>query len=179
MKLLRKFFLVILFLLALIFVVALFVKKEYSVEKNVTIEKSKSEVFEYVKYLKNQDNYSVWAQIDPNMEKSYRGTDGTIGFISAWDSNNKNVGTGEQEIKKIIEEERIDYELRFYEPFQAINYSYMILETYQDSLTIVKWGFDGKMDYPTNLMLLFWDMEEIIGRDLESGLSNLKKILEE
>ena len=32
------------------------------------IEKPNNEVFQYVKFLKNQDNFSTWAQKDPNMK---------------------------------------------------------------------------------------------------------------
>ena len=38
--------------------------------------------------------------------------------------------------------------------------------------------FDGKMNYPMNLMLLFMNMDKMIGKDFESGLKNLKTILE-
>ena len=51
--------------------------------------------------------------MDPDMKKTYRGTDGTVGFVSAWDSEKDDVGKGEQEIIKITDGERIDYELRF------------------------------------------------------------------
>ena len=179
MKLLKKFFIVIIVIIALILVFALFVKKEYSVERNITINKTKSEVFEYLKYLRNQDDFSVWANIDPGMKKEYSGIDGTVGFVSAWDSENKNVGRGEQEIKNIVEGKRIDYELRFYEPFESTESAYITTENYKDSLTLVTWGFHGKMNYPANLMLIFYDMEKMIGKDMETGLSNLKEILEE
>jgi len=34
------------------------------------------------------------------------------------------------------------------------------------------------MNYPMNVMLVFMDMEEMIGGDLEKGLSKLKSNLE-
>ena len=74
---------------------------------------SEDEVFDYVKYLKNQDNFSKWASMDPDMQKTYRGTDVTVGFVSAWASDNPDVGVGEQEIKAITAGQRIDFELRF------------------------------------------------------------------
>src|SRR6478736_3566872 len=98
MKILKKVALILLIILTIPLVIALFVKREYDVERAVTINKPKEEVFNYVKYLKNQDNYSKWIQIDPNLKKSFRGTDGTVGFVYAWDGNNQ-AGKGEQEIK--------------------------------------------------------------------------------
>jgi hypothetical protein len=113
------------------------------------------------------------------MKKSYKGTDGTVGFISRWESNKKEVGWGEQEIKKITEGERIDFELRFIKPFEATEPAYMTTEAVNENQTKVVWGFSGHMNYPMNLMLLFMDMEEMIGGDLETGLNDLKTILEQ
>jgi hypothetical protein len=42
----------------------------------------------------------------------------------------------------------------------------------------VTWAIYGKMKYPTNLSLLFMDMDALLGKDLSSGLSNLKVLLE-
>jgi len=178
MRILKKILFVIVGIIALILIIAAFVKKEYAVERQVIINKSNTEVFEYVKYLKNQDNYSVWGKMDPNIIKSFTGIDGTVGFISAWESDNKEVGKGEQEIVGIEEGKRIEFELRFMEPFEAVEPAYMITEGIDSINTIVKWGFSGKMQYPSNIMLLWMDMEEIIGSDLENGLDNLKTILE-
>lgn len=178
MKILKRILITILAIVAIALITPLFIKKEYAAEREITINKSKQEVFDYVKFLKNQDNYSVWATMDPQMKKEYRGTDGTVGFVSAWDSKNEDVGKGEQEIKKIQEGERIDFELRFMKPFEATEPAYMITESVSDSLTKVKWGFSGQMKYPMNLTLLFMNIEEMIGKDLETGLQNLKTTLE-
>lgn len=178
MKILKNILLVILGIIVLLLVVAIFVPKEYAVERAMTIDLPATEVFDYVVLLKNQDNYSVWAQKDPNMKKSYSGEDGTVGFVSAWDSNDEEVGRGEQEIIKIDQNFRIDYELRFYEPFEATDNAYMITEVVSSSQTKVKWGFNGKIPYPMNLMLLYINMEEELGTALSDGLNNLQAVLE-
>lgn len=59
MKVLKKIGIGLIALIALVFIVGLFVKKEYGVEREIIINKPKAEVFNYIKYLKNQDNYSV------------------------------------------------------------------------------------------------------------------------
>ncbi|MCE3294880.1 MAG: hypothetical protein K0R65_594 [Crocinitomicaceae bacterium] len=178
MKILKRIGITILVIILLFLVVAAFVKKDYAVEREIVINKPKQEVFDYIKMLKNQNNYSVWSKMDPNMKKSYRGTDGTVGFVSAWDSKKDDVGKGEQEIKKITEGKRVDFELRFIKPFEATEQAYMKTEAEGASSTKVKWGFDGHMPYPMNIMLLFMDMEAMIGKDLENGLKNLKGELE-
>lgn len=178
MKVLKKILLVLVILIALPLIVALFVKKEYAVVREITINRPKQQVFDYIKYLKNQNSYSKWASMDPAMKKTYRGTDGTVGFVSAWESNKDDVGKGEQEIKKITEGERIDFELRFIEPFEATEQAYMTTQELNPDQTKVQWGFDGKMQYPMNLMLLFMDFETMIGNDLSTGLKQLKTELE-
>ncbi|MBI2281753.1 MAG: SRPBCC family protein [Bacteroidetes bacterium] len=178
MKILKKILIVIAIIIAIPLIIALFVEKDYAVEREITINKPKQEVFDYVKFLKNQDNFSKWATMDPNMKKTYRGTDGTVGFVSAWESDDENVGVGEQEIKKIAEGERIDFELRFIKPFEATEPAFMSTESVSENQTKVKWGFSGHMNYPMNIMMLFMDFEKMIGDDLQTGLSNLKTVLE-
>lgn len=175
----KKILIIIAVIIALPLVVALFVKKEYNVQREIVIGKSKAEVFEYVKYLKNQDNFSKWAKMDLNMKKSYQGTDGTVGFVSAWESSNPDVGKGEQEIKKIMEGERIDYELRFMEPMSSVAPAFMSMEAVGEGQTKVKWGIIANMSYPMNLIGLFMDMDAALGNDLDIGLKNLKQLMEQ
>ena len=161
--------------IAIPLIIALFVKKEYAIEREVTINKPKAAVFNYVKYLKNQDHYSKWVRIDPGMKKDFKGTDGTVGFVYAWDGN-KEAGKGEQEIKKITDGESIDVEVRFIKPLEGIANTPIITEAMSANQTKVKWGMKGTSKYPMNFMNLF--MDKILGKDLESSLVMLKGILE-
>lgn len=178
MKIVKWILIVIVILVAIPLITAVFVKKDYKIEREVVINKPKQEVFDYIKYLKNQNNFSKWAQMDLNMKKEFRGTDGTVGFVSAWDSENKDVGKGEQEIKGIKEGERVDYEIRFIKPFESTSSAYMTTESVNGSQTKVKWVFFGNMPYPMNLMQVIMDMDNAVGSDLQTGLNNLKAILE-
>lgn len=178
MKIFKRVLIVLAVVIAVPLIVAIFLKKEYAVERELSINKPNQEVFDYIKHLKNQDEYSKWASMDPNMKKTYSGVDATVGFISAWDSDDKDVGKGEQEIMKITNGKRVDFELRFLEPFESTEKAYMTTESISSNETLVKWGFNGKMNYPMNLMFLFMDFEKMIGDDLQTGLENLKVILE-
>ena len=165
-------------LIALVLITALFVSRDMKSERTIVINKPKDDVYAYVQYLKNQNSYSKWAQMDPVMKKSFRGTDGTVGFVSAWESEKDDVGVGEQEIKSIRPGEQINYEIRFKKPFESVASSYMTTEATGENSTRVKWAFEGKMMYPMNIMRLFMNMDKMIGDDLETGLKNLKAIME-
>ncbi len=175
MKILTKILIVVAILVAIPLIIALFVKKEYSVEREVTINKLKEEVFDYVKHLKNQDNYSKWVRMDPNMKKDFKGTDGTVGFVYAWDGN-KDAGKGEQEIKSITEGKKVEVEVRFEKPFEGIAAAPIVTEALSKNQTKVKWGMKGKSSYPMNFMNLF--MDGMLGKDMEASLTTLKGILE-
>ena len=146
------------------------------IEKSVEIRKPSSEVFNYLKYTRNQDNFSVWNMADPGMKKEQSGSDGEVGFIYRWDSQNKNVGAGEQEITAIIPGKRIDNAIRFFRPMKNTGKTSFIISDSGTGITRVEWIFDSPSKFP---MILFAPIfKKMLGKDLEKGLANLKTILE-
>ena len=54
----------------------------------------------------------------------------------------------------------------------------MITEAVSATETKVRWGFDGRMDYSFNLMLLTSSFQNTMKKDFGIGLQNLKEQLE-
>lgn len=175
MKILRIILLVVAILIAIPLIAALFIKKEYAIERHIIINKPETKVFDYVKHVKNQDEYSVWNMADPSKKQQFRGTDGTVGFVYSWNGNDE-VGEGEQEIVEIKDNERIDMQLRFKRPMESTGNAYLATEPVDSNTTTVKWGMYGKSGYPMNFMNFMLD--GMLGKDLEAGLQNMKKNLE-
>jgi polyketide cyclase/dehydrase/lipid transport protein len=150
--------------------------KEMMIEKNVSINKNISEVFNFLRQTKNQDQFSVWNMKDPNMKKNYSGTDGTKGFVYSWESKDKNVGAGSQEITNISEGSRIDYELRFIRPMQNTAVSSFILNKTSENNTIITWTFRCPTKFPMSLFTPIF--KNMLGKQLNTGLQNLKELLE-
>jgi Polyketide cyclase / dehydrase and lipid transport len=178
MKILKRVLLGLLLLVAAIFITGLFTTKDYKVARNIEINKPKAQVFDYLRLLKNQVNWDAWAKMDPNCKRTFTGDDGQVGFISAWDGNPENVGTGQQKIVAIEEGNKIDYELKFIKPFESVSPVIISTQAVSDSITNISWTMSGHMAYPSNIMLLFMNMEKKLGADFEIGLKNLKGILE-
>jgi len=178
MNIIITILLVVIGLIALLLVIALFTRNSYTIERETVIKRAKNEVFNYVRLLKNQDFYSKWVMSDPNMKKDYAGTDGTPGFVYAWDSNDKNTGKGEQEIKRIVDGQEIGTEIRFERPFKNVSQALMTASDHGNNNTRVKWEFSSSMKYPMNVMLLFINFDKLLGTDMETSLSRLKGILE-
>ena len=150
--------------------------KEMIIEKTVSINRDINEVFSYLKQTKNQDNFSEWNMKDPNMKKDYVGSDGTKGFIYSWDSKDKSVGAGSQEITNIVEGSRIDYQLRFLRPMKNTATSAFLLEKGGDNNTSVTWRFQSVSKFPMSLFASFF--KKILGKQLNQSLQNLKAVLE-
>ena len=151
--------------------------QNYEVNRSVVIKKPITEVFQYLKYIKNQDDWSPWKKKDPDMQQTYVGTDGVVGFIAKWEGN-KDVGIGEQEILSINENESIKSKLRFFKPWKSESEAYLRVVDLTEDQTNVTWGFKGKNPIPFNAFALFFNMDKKVGKDFEEGLDNLKRILE-
>ncbi len=164
-------------LVALIAVLGMIAPTDVLVEKAIVINKPKNFVFERLKFVKSHNEWSPWAKKDPNIKNEYKGEDGAVGFVASW-SGNSDVGVGEQEIKKIVDGQEIQLELRFKEPMEDTSTVYLITEALSDTQTTVKWGMRGKMKFPGNIFCLIFRMHEKLGRDFEEGLQSLKTILE-
>lgn len=164
---------IILIIVLLLLIIALFVKKEYTVKRDIVISRPSHDVYNYVKFQKNQDYYNKWVMQEKR--STFRGTDGTVGFVYSWDSDGK-AGKGEQEITRLIENKEVDCEIRFEKPFKNVAYVSMTIVAMGDAQTKVKWAMNAKMKYPMNFMNLF--IEGMLGKDVDESLRNLKTILE-
>lgn len=178
MKFLKQFAILVVAFICIVLVVALFVKNDYHISRSIEISNQPETVFDYLKFLQNHEEFTVWTEKDPSTLKKYSGQDGTVGAIFRWESNHEEVGVGEQEITKIDLGKSIEYDLRFEKPWEMVASAYFTTEKVNGAKTKVIWGFKGNSPWPWNIFLLFMDMEEELSPDLEKGLQNLKANLE-
>lgn len=172
------FFYILAGLFVLLLILAAIAPKKYRVTRSTTINKPLVEVFDYIKHVKNQDHWSPWKKRDPNMSQEFIGQDGQVGFISKWDSDHKQVGSGEQEIISIDDNQRMETALRFLKPFKSVSTAFFETRDLGNGQTEVVWGFYGNNKFPFSIFMLFMNMDKAVGRDFEEGLSELKRILE-
>lgn len=81
------------------------------------------------------------------------------------------------EITSAEENTRVDMDLVFLKPFKAENKVWMTLEP-ADEGTRVTWAMSGEKTLMTRIMGIFKSMDSMVGPDFESGLTNLKEIIE-
>ena len=175
MSLLITFLLILAGIIVLMLILALFTRKTYNIQREMVINAPLQEVFNYVKQLKNQDHFNKWVMADPDMKRTFKGTDGTVGFIYGWNGNNK-AGEGEQEIRAIEEGKKIETEIRFVRPFPVVAQANMVTTAVSDHQTKVIWSNTSAMNYPMNIMISM--IEKMLAKDMDTSLANLKNILE-
>jgi hypothetical protein len=175
MNILLTILLVLAILLAFLLFLALVTKAAYVIQRDIVVNKPVQEVFEYIKLVKNQEQYSYWVMLDPTNRITYTGIDGTIGFLGAWEGQQR-AGKGEQEIVEVKTNESTRLEVRFEKPFKNTAYTTMTTEPINQEQTKVSWKMEGRNKFPMTLFNLVID--SLLGKDMEKSLHNLKRILE-
>lgn len=160
----------------LLVVLMLVAPKGAKLERSIVANVSPEAAFASLRSLQNFDQWAPWRDRDPSMERGYKGKEGEVGSI-AWWKGNREVGSGEQEIKRLEPNSYIETELRFLKPFKAVNKAYFRISP-DGNGSKVTWGFDAKFQMPMNIMFLFMSMEGAIGKDYEMGLQRWKEFAE-
>ena len=164
-------------IIALFLIIPLFLSNDFNYEKSIMINAPRSVVWENTNSLGDMDKWSPWDEYDPDMQKSWEGTDGTVGAKQSWTSPVEQVGTGSQTITGLYPDEKIETLLEFKEPFESEAQAYVVL-TEKDGGTEATWGFKSKMPYPSNIFMLLMDMESAMDKDFGRGLEKLKELSE-
>jgi hypothetical protein len=176
MRILKKIGIALLILIAIPLIVALFIPKKYTISVSETINQPKQIVYDYVRILNNQKDYSVWVMADPDLNPEIIGMDGTVGAIQRWNSVINDVGEGEQEITALTPD-RMDVDLRFKRPFEGTAKAAYILRVISEKQTQLTSEFYSNDPYPFNLPSYIFGRKMI--REAETkNLQNIKRILE-
>lgn len=146
------------------------------VERSIDINRRQSEVFEYLKRMRNQEEFSVWNMKDPAKKTELTGDDGTVGAVYRWDSKDRNVGAGSQEISGITKGSEIQYKLKFERPMKSVADAKFVLHEAPHEQTHVTWIFRGPTKFPMSLFKGIF--QRMLGRDMARSLDNLKHKLE-
>jgi hypothetical protein len=151
-------------------------KKEHYVKCEIIINAPAQKAFDFLKLLKNQEQFNKWATAGKaNRKEEFKGTDGTVGFTYVW-SGDKSAGQGEKEIINLEEGKKIETEIRFVKPFRTTAIVIMETETLSDNQTKVSMSNAGTLKYPMNIMIPM--VEKNFPKDINESLRKLKSILE-
>lgn len=147
----------------------------FRVERSITVEAPPSILFEILTDFKKGQDWSPWEKMDPQMKKTFSGPESGVGATYAWEGNDE-VGKGEQKIVHAAPD-KIVTDLHFIAPFEAHNKAEYLLSK-EGAGTKVTWAIYGPSPFMSKLAGVFMDMDALIGKDFETGLSSLKALAE-
>jgi hypothetical protein len=173
---LKKIALVVILLIGGLLVFAATRPDSMHVQREAVINAPADEIFPLINDFHRWSEWSPYEKIDPGMKKSYSGAASGPGAVYEWHGNS-DAGQGRMEITDAAPPSRVKIKLDFIEPFEAHNVTEFSLAP-EGTSTRVTWAMDGPTPYVAKLMGVFVDMNDLLGKDFESGLANLKAIAE-
>lgn len=148
----------------------------FRVERKATIKAPADRIFEQINDLKAWEDWSPWEKKDPEMKHRYSASSVGSGAVCEWEGN-RQVGTGRMEIAQSVRPKKVTISLLFLKPFRSRSTAELELEPEGDA-TVVTWRMHGPAILASRIMSVFVDMDEMIGRDFEDGLKNLRREVE-
>jgi carbon monoxide dehydrogenase subunit G len=149
----------------------------FRVQRAASIEAPPEEIFALINDFNRWSAWSPWERKDPAMKRSFGPTTSGTGAVYAWDGNSE-VGQGQMQITESVPPSRITIKLDFVRPLEAHNTVEFALEPRGEE-TNVQWSMQGNTSFPGKIIDVFIDMDDMVGKDFENGLANLKAIAEQ
>lgn len=147
----------------------------FRVQRVVLINAPSEKVFPLINDIKAWTVWSPYEKKDPAMKRTYGAVTAGKGATYAWEGD-KNVGQGSMEMVE-SGPRKIVIKLDFLKPFEAHNMGEFLLEPKGDS-TSVTWATYGPSPYISKVIGTFINIDDMIGRDFEKGLADLKAAAE-
>jgi hypothetical protein len=147
----------------------------FSVQRAASIKAPPEKISAVLSDFRGWEAWSPWEKVDPKMKRTYSGEPSGKGAKYAWVGNGE-VGEGSMTITE-AQASRVALDLDFVKPFEGHNKVVFTLAP-KGGATEVTWSMTGPSPYITKVIQVFCDMDGMIGKQFESGLSNLKAVAE-
>jgi len=162
--------------LGLVFVAGGFLlPREVTVARSVEIDAPPEAVFPHVNSLKAGTEWSPWLSRDPEVLVGFSGPDEGVGARLDWESEQPDVGIGSQVITASVPNERVETDLDFGQMGTAK--AAFVLEPASGG-TRVTWDLVADMGSNPVGRWMGLMMDTWVGGDYETGLANLKALVE-
>lgn len=173
---LKTVLLIVVAAIALLLIVAATRPDTFAVERSTTIAAPAEKLFPLINDMHQFNTWNPYARKDPAMKAEYSGAAAGPGAVFDFQGN-KDVGKGRISVTGATEPSLVTMQLDMWEPFEGHNTVNFILAP-DGAGTRVTWAMHGPSAFITKLMGLFFNMDQMIGKDFEAGLANLKALAE-
>ncbi|MGQ0529638.1 MAG: SRPBCC family protein [Panacagrimonas sp.] len=154
----------------------LFLPQRAHIERSILIDRPPATVFTVLNGFRSLEQWSPWADLDPQMKTEFAGPAMGVGARYSWTSEHAAVGSGSQEIIDSTPYTRITVKLQFSGMSTQNQASYTLSPEGQGTRVVWDHDADFSGDYFSRYFGLL--MDRMIGADYERGLQRLKTHVE-
>jgi uncharacterized protein YndB with AHSA1/START domain len=148
---------------------------DFQVQRSTAIKATPERIFAYINDFRQWGGWTPYDK-DPAMKKNYRGAASGPGAGYDWEGNGQ-VGQGSIDILQTTPPTLVVLDLHMIKPFAARNRVEFRLQSHADT-TEVTWYMQGKSNLIAKAMGLFFNMDQMVGKDFDTGLQRLKVLAE-
>ena len=179
-KFFRFCFILIGLFIAALLVIGLIQPKDITVSRSIYIANPRAIVFNQMVRFKNWPNWSPWTRLDTSMKSTFSGTDGEIGSTYHWVGDPAKTGEAELKITAVtgtLTQSTMVFRFELLKPSHLITSGSLMAEDSAGG-TKATFSFTNHFDYPWNAMTVFENMDNILSKDFEAGLKNMKTYID-
>jgi hypothetical protein len=144
----------------------------FRVQRSTAIKAPPEKIFPLINDFRSWSAWSPYEHKDPAMKRTYGATTTGKGAVYEWDGD-KNVGAGRITITDASPPSKVMIDLDMLKPFAAHNKVEFTLVPNGDT-TAVTWEMEGGVPYFAKIVHVFFNMDQMVGKDFEAGLASLK-----
>ncbi len=156
--------------------IGMLLPREVTVARSIEIDAPAEKVFPQINSLKAMADWSPWMDRDPDMVVTYNEVATGDGAVMEWQSDQRDVGSGRQEITESNLNESVVTALDFGD--MGLAEAKLLLAEAQGN-TVVTWTLDADMGAGPLGRWMGLMMDNWVGTDYEIGLGRLKELVEE
>ena len=149
---------------------------DFVISRTTTFAAPVNVVFAQVNNLRNWNNWSPWARLDPSAKITYSGPAFGVGSSMHW-AGNSNIGEGTMTLTQSAPDKQISFDLAFQEPLSGKSVATFDFKPIA-GLTEVTWTMRGTNNFVGKAVTLFMNCEKMLGGQFEQGFANLRAIVE-
>jgi hypothetical protein len=146
----------------------------FRIERSAQIGAPADVVFPMINDHRQFVRWSPWEKLDPNMKRTFEGSQSGPGAIYAWSGNAK-VGAGRSTIIDSKAGQSVSIKLEMFKPFNCTNQVTFKLAP-SGAGTRVSWIMEGKNGFMSKAFSLVMNMDKMCGTIFEKGLVNLNTL---
>jgi uncharacterized protein YndB with AHSA1/START domain len=163
--------------IAIVLILAVTKPDTFRVQRATSVKAPPEKIFPLINDFHQWKDWSPYENRDPAMKRDYSGAPSGKGAVYSWDGN-KNVGSGRMEILDAPAPSKIVIKLDFFKPFEGHNTAEFTMLPQDASTTNLVWLMHGPSSFMSKVMHVFMNLDNMIGKDFEAGLVNLKRLAE-